>query len=368
MKQIINAKIVTPTGVIENKVLIYDKVILDIRDKKLDNIETYDACGNYLIPGLIDLHIHGYNGADASDGDPLGLKVMAKGIYKNGVTAFLPTTMTISYEQIEKAFDSIRVAKNNQEDDEATILGVHAEGPFINPSKKGAQALEHIRKPDSDFVLKHKDIIKMVTLAPEMDEDFKEIKKIKENSDIVISIGHTGADFNTASASFDAGVTHATHLFNAMTPISHREPGVSGAALFSDKVSCELICDTFHINKALFMPVFKLKGEKFNLITDSLRATGMADGEYELGGQKFVLNGIKCLLPDGTIAGSVLKLNEAVRNVKNEGIPLYEAVNAASLYPAKAINVDKERGSIEIGKIAEFSICDEDINIIKTFR
>lgn len=370
MKQIINARIVTESAVLENKTLLFSDRIEEISDSVKTGVETVDAEGLYLIPGLIDLHIHGYNGADASDGTEASLEKMAEGIIKNGVTAFLPTTMTVSYAELDAAFCAARsVMKRKREGASlgAEVLGVHAEGPFISKKKKGAQNEANIKAPDADFVIKYGDVIRLMTVAPETDEDFAEIKRIKRETGVVLSIGHTAADYEAALASVKAGVTHATHLFNAMTPITHREPGAAGAALFSPEVSCELICDTFHIHKALFEPVYRLKGDRLNLITDSLSCAGLADGAYRSGGLTVYKKGIECRLADGTIAGSVLKLNEAVRNLCLSGVPLPKAVSAASLYPAKTLGIDGERGEIREGLYADFSLCDGDINIKKVF-
>lgn len=370
MKQLIHGKIVLPDRVIENGSIIFGDRIEAVCDgsETVDGAEVIELNGATVIPGLIDLHIHGYLGADASDGDASGVEKMAVGIAKNGVTAFLPTTMTLSYADLEKAFDSIREAQKNGTVGGAEILGVHAEGPFINPAKCGAQPKEYAVSPDAEFVEKHSDIIKILTFAPEMDADHAVIRRIKEKTDVVISIGHTAADYDEATASFEAGISHTTHLFNAMTTMSHRAPGVVGAALTSPGVSCELICDTFHVHPALFSMVHKLKGTEFNLITDCMRAGGLPDGVYELGGQTVFVNGIRCLLSDGVIAGSVLKLNEAVRNAHKYGLTLSEAVNAASLYPATAIGVDSERGSLAVGKRADIVVCDGDFNIQRVFR
>ena len=251
----------------------------------------------------------------------------------------------------------------------AEIIGVHAEGPFINPSKKGAQAEENILKPNADFILENDDIISYVTLAPEMDENHSCIKKLVAESDVLISMGHTGAKFEEAMQAVKDGVSHATHLFNAMSALAHRNPGVVGAALSSDKVSVEVIADTFHINPGLYSIVAKLKGDKMVLITDCTRAGGMSDGEYELGGQPIFLKGIECRLADGTIAVSVLKLNDAVKNVINHiNLPVYEVFNMASLNAANAIHCGNRIGSLERGKDADIIITDKDINVIRTIK
>lgn len=370
MKCLINGKIIFKDSVKDGLAIIFDEKIEKIlpqNEINLNDYEAIDAKGNFVAPGLVDVHIHGYLGADVSDGVKDGLVTMAKGIIENGVTAWCPTTMTVSKAEILAAFDTARELKNSTDYYGARVIGVNSEGPFINPSKKGAQAEEHILRPDADFILENKDIIKLVTVAPEVDGGIECIKKVSEESDILISIGHTNAGFAEANDGIDAGARHTTHLFNAMTALAHRNPGVVGAALSDDRVSCELIADTFHVDKGLFKLVSKIKGDKLVLITDCIRAGGMPDGDYTLGGQPVHKEGIKCLMPDGTIAGSVLTLNKAVYNLyKNSELELFDAVNCASLNPAKAIKEDKDIGSIDTGKRADLIIIDEEFNVLTT--
>ncbi len=370
MKCIIGGKVILPDRVADNLAIVFDKKIEKIVNASEINTADYeiiDACGKYVSPGLVDMHIHGYLGADVSDGDIDGVKKMAQGIIKNGVTAWCPTTMTVSKEEIETAFDTVRTLKNSGEYYGSRILGVNSEGPFINAKKKGAQAEEHILKPDSDFIKKHSDIVKLFTVAPEVDGAKECIKNVSEETNVLVSMGHTDATYEEALSGIEYGVRHTTHLFNAMTALSHRSPGVVGAALSSDNVSCELIADTFHVNKGLFGLIAKIKGDKLCLITDCIRAGGMPDGDYTLGGQPVHKEGIKCLMPDGTIAGSVLNLNEAVYNLfENTDLEIYEAVACASLNPAKALNEDAEIGSLEEGKRADIIIADEKFNINMT--
>lgn len=370
MKQLLHARIIQPNGIIEDGSIFFSDRIERICEssEREKGVSAVDLNGATVIPGLIDLHIHGYLGEDVSDGSVSGLERMADGIARNGVTAFLPTTMTVSYPELERAFDAARKVKASGRRRGAEVLGVHAEGPFINPERCGAQPKEYVVKPDAEFILKNKDIIKIITVAPEMDGDLAVIRRIKAESDIVISIGHTAADHGIASKAIDAGITHATHLFNAMTGINHRAPGTVGACLFSDEVSCELICDTFHIHPALFAPLSRILGKRLNLITDCMRAGGMPDGTFELGGQKVYVKGIRCMLADGVIAGSVLTLNKAVDNAVKAGVSVCEAVNAASLYPAMALGIEGERGSLEVGKRADLAVCDGDFNIKSVYR
>lgn len=370
MQAIINGKIVLPDGISTGTALLFDGKIQSIVDEKElpSGIETIDAAGNYVIPGLVDMHIHGYLGEDVSDGTYEGIKTMAEGVAKNGVTSFLPTTMTVSYPELRTAFAQVRKAKADSVKEDwmgAEVLGVNAEGPFINPAKKGAQAGENIKPGDAEFLKEYLDIIRVFTIAPEMPGNLDCIREMSGKT--LISMGHTGANCNQAQEAIEAGVRHVTHLFNAQTPLMHRDPGVVGAALTDDRVSTELIADTFHVDKRLFKLVARMKGDKLVLITDCTRAGGLEDGEYSLGGQPIFVKGIECRLADGTIAGSVLKLNNAVRNVlANTDLPVWEAVNAASLNPARRIGVADRKGSLEAGKDADIVICDSEFQIIRT--
>lgn len=373
MTYITNGKIVLPEAVITGKVLAFDAEsgkIAGVVDAAPAGADVIDAKGGYVAPGLVDIHIHGYLGEDTCDAIPEGIKKMAYGVAENGVTSFLPTTMTVAKAEIEAALNAVRSLKEESKSwDGAEIIGVHAEGPFINPSKKGAQAEENILTPDADFILANADIITSVTLAPEMDKDHACIKKLAADGRVLVSMGHTDATFDEAMKAAKDGVNHATHLFNAMSALAHRNPGVVGAALASDNVSVEVIADTFHINPGLYTIIAKAKGDKMVLITDCTRAGGMPDGEYTLGGQPIFLKGIECRLADGTIAGSVLKLNNAVKNVlAHTTLSVNEVFKMASLNPATAIGVAGRKGSLEEGKDADIIIVDSDINVQRTIK
>lgn len=368
MKCIKGAKIILPNSIEEGKALLFNEKIVGLVEEKdiPADAEIINAEGCFVAPGLVDVHIHGYLNEDASDGTAEGIRKMAEGVMKNGVTSFLPTTMTVSMAEIEKALDVVRsLQEESKAWNGAYLAGVNSEGPFINESKKGAQAAEHIKKPDADWVIKNSDIIKICTIAPETEGGYDAIKKITSESSVKVSVGHTDATFEEAMKAFECGATQVTHLFNAQTVLHHRKPGVVGAGLASDAYA-ELIADTFHVNKGLYTLVYKCKKDKLILITDCTRAGGMPDGEYSLGGQPIFVKGIQCLLEDGTIAGSVLRLNDAVKNFRdNTDIPLYEIVNAASLNPAKAIGLDS-KGSLEEGKDADIIITDMNFDIKKT--
>ena len=370
MKCIINGKVILPDRVADNLAVVFDSKIqklADINDIDVSDYEVIDAGGKYVSPGLVDMHIHGFLGADVSDGDVDGIRLMAEGIIKNGVTAWCPTTMTVSKAEIEAAFDCARTLKGSSEYYGARILGVNSEGPFINSKKKGAQAEEHILRPDADFIKANADIVKLFTVAPEVNGAAECSAEVKADTDVLISMGHTDATYEQAAEGIANGVRHTSRLFNAKIALTHRSPGVEDAALSDSIVSTELIADTFHVNKGIFNMVAKLKGDKLCLITDCIRAGGMPDGDYTLGGQPVHKEGIQCLMADGTIAGSVLNLNDAVFNLyDNSGLEIYEAVACASLNPAKALGEDGEIGSLEEGKRADIIIADEKFAVSMT--
>ena len=370
MKAIVNGKIILKDRITENRALLFSDVIEGIVDADSipEGYEIIDAKGGYVSPGLIDLHIHGYLGKDVCDGEEESIRTISKGLLANGVTAYQPTTMTEDMKVIKKALEVCRNLKEESKDwDGSIILGCHAEGPFISESKKGAQDPKYILKPDAAFVKEYADIINLITLAPETDtEDFAAIREICRDTDVVVSMGHTSADYETAMKSTEVGVSHVTHLFNAMTPLAHRAPGVVTAAFNSD-VSCEVIVDTFHVSPVFYDLLWKIKGRKLCFITDCLPAGGLPEGEYTLGGQKIIYRGIVCRLEDGTVAGSVLHLNKGVWNVyTNSSIPLWECVNSASLNPATTLGIEKTKGSIEVGKDADIIITDSEFNVEKT--
>ncbi len=370
MKAIVNGKIILKDKIVENCALLYSDVIEGVVPAQ--NIpadaQIIDANGGYVAPGLIDIHIHGYLGKDVCDGEEESIRTISKGLLQNGVTAYLPTTMTVDMKVIKKALEVCRALKQESKTwDGSQILGCHAEGPFISEKKKGAQDAKYILKPDAKFVKEYSDIIKIITLAPETDDnDFAAIREISRDTDVVISMGHTSSDYDTAVNSVNAGVKHATHLFNAMTPLAHRAPGVVGAALNCD-VSTEVIVDAFHVDASLYNMLWKLKGRKLCFITDCLPAGGLPYGEYTLGGAKIIYNDIVCRLEDGTVAGSVLHLNHGVWNAyKYSNMPLYECVNCASLNPATTIGVADRKGSLEVGKDADIIITDCNFEVVKT--
>ena len=325
--------------------------------------------GAYVCPGFVDVHIHGYGGVDVSDDRPEDLRYMARRLPENGVTSFLPTSLTVAWDTLERLCGHIReaMAESRSPDfDGAEIAGMHMEGPFVNPARKGAQNEDYILPPEAERILPWKDVIRVITFAPEMSGGMDFIRTLKRETDIALSIGHTNATFEQAMAAIDAGVIRCTHIFNAMSPLTHRAPGTVGAAL-NTEIYTELIADAFHVHPGIFPMMARLKERRLVLITDALRAAGMPDGEYDNGGQTFVLQGIECRLKDGTIAGSVLKMNQAVRNLRDYGkIPLYEAVRAATLTAAESAGLEDRKGSLTPGKDADLVLLDADCNVLET--
>lgn len=372
MKAIINGKIIMENEIIEDKILLFDEKIIEfIETKAFEKLvekceEIIDAKGDFVSPGFIDIHIHGSGGYDVMDGTREAIDGISLAVVKNGVTGFLPTTMTMSKEKIYAALDSIRGAMKS-ETKGAKVLGAHLEGPFINKKYKGAQPEEFIIEPNYGYIENHIDVLKLITLAPERDENFNFIKETKQKTNIILSIGHSNADYEEAMAAIEQGITHATHTFNAMTPLNHRKPGIVGAVFNSD-IYCEVIADGIHIHPAIFKTLKKVKGkERIILITDSMRAGCLKDGISELGGQKVIVKDNAARLEDGTLAGSILKLNKGIKNfMDNSDMSIYDAISLVSINPARELGLDNIKGSLEKGKFADIVILDGAFNVKQT--
>lgn len=324
-----------------------------------------DMSGLIILPGFIDIHIHGGDGADASDSSTEGLNKMSKYLAKRGITSFCPTTMTLSHPTLKNI---VKSAKNIATDG-AKIVGINLEGPYISAAKAGAQNREYIRKANIDELrelIKINDKIKLITVAPEeCDEEF-----IRQASKMItVSIGHSNADEEQTRTAINNGILHATHLFNAMTAMTHREAGAVGAALDSS-ITCELICDTVHICPAVLRNAFRILGEnRACVISDSMRGAGLGTGEFELGGQTvFVKKGYKAArLEDGTLAASITNVFEEFKNLLDIGIDFRTALKSCTINPARAIKEDKSIGSIEPGKYADFTVVDEELNLKEVY-
>lgn len=326
-----------------------------------------------VLPGFIDEHVHGAGGADAMDGTEEALSVIAATLAKEGTTSFLATTMTQSRENILKAMKAVREYRAENRKTGAYLLGVHLEGPFISSQFKGAQPLECIAAPSRTVFDEYREAsgncIKIVTLAPEAEGATGLISYLAEQS-VIVSIGHTAAKYRDIERAVGAGAKNITHTYNAQSPLHHRDIGTAGSALLLDELACELIADTIHVSVPAIQLLFKCKpAEKLILITDAMRAKGLKDGVSELGGQTVYVKNGEARLNDGTLAGSVLRMNYAVRNlVEKAGIPFLKAVDCATKNPATSLGIYGETGSIRKGKRADFTVLDRNYEVLYTVR
>ncbi len=330
--------------------------------------EVVDGEGFYAIPGLVDIHFHGCMGHDFCDGTKEAIEEIAKYEASVGVTAIAPATMTLPVEELEHIL-SVAASYKKEKHKGADLIGVNMEGPFISEEKKGAQNKQYITACDKDvclqFLTASENLVKFVAIAPEKSPDFTEfIREMKDK--VQISLAHTNADYDTAKAAFDAGANHAVHLYNAMPAFTHRAPGVVGAVSDCGHVGAELICDGVHIHPSAVRAAFKMLGaDRIALISDSMRATGMADGHYTLGGLEVDVTGNRAtLVSDGALAGSATNLMDCMKTaVKQMGIPLETAVACATMNPAKQIGEYENYGSITPGKKGNVVLLDEELNV-----
>lgn len=370
LKAIINGRLIVPDAdgnfiVDDRSALVFDRLIGSIGSTVDESDQVFDARGMYVAPGFINIHIHGCAGADAMDAQPSALETMRSFLPSTGVTSFLPTTMTMPIENIFAALVRIRNEMNVRRG--AKIIGANVEGPFINKKFKGAQAEKDIIAADFNLIKDFVDVIKLITIAPEELSDPSFIDECRRHG-IIASIGHSAADYQTALNAIARGASHITHLFNAQTGLHHRKPGLVGAALDSHAV-VELIADNVHVHPAAQRLVSKVKPRnEIILITDSLRACGMGDGIFELGGQRVTVKGMRATLDDGTIAASVAPMNLVVKNfVDNSGWTLEAALECATKNAAVELGLYDRIGSLEVGKAADIIIFDEALNIHAAF-
>lgn len=369
-KKFTEGMIITKSDRIEKVILGSDEYHTDMETE-----EIIDGNGCYCIPGMIDLHFHGCQGYDVCDGTKEALEVISKYEASIGVTAIAPATMTLPVQELEDVLTNAAEYKKMQETGNAVpgadLLGLNMEGPFISKIKKGAQDERNIIPCNVQVYQKFQKaadgLVKFIGIAPEEkgNENAAEfISKIKD--EVSVSLAHTNADYDTAKSAFDAGANHVVHLYNAMPPFSHRAPGVIGAAADSPHVMSEIICDGVHIHPSAVRSAFRMMGaEHMILISDSMRAAGMPDGQYTLGGLDVNVKGNRAtLVSDGALAGSVTTLPDCVRTVVKEmQIPLETAIACATINPAKSLGVDDLYGSITVGKKADLVLWDEDLKL-----
>ena len=349
----------------------FEKGCFSVEDGKFKNVcgeeapDAIDLEGAKVIPGLIDVHTHGNSGADFSDGDYEGLVKMARYEAQNGITSFAPTSLTLPYEVLEKAYaTAVRINAEKPEGCSA-VRGINMEGPFFCEAKKGAQNAAHLRKPDYEAFKKLSEgcggLIKIVDIAPELEGAAEFIEKASR--DCTVSIAHTDTDYDSAAAAINAGATQLTHLFNAMPGIHHRKPGPIIAASEDERVSAEIIGDGLHVHPAVVRFAYRLFGpERMVLVSDSLRCCGLPDGDYDLGGLPIKLSGGVARLTDGTIAGSATNAYECMRRVISFGVDECDAIRSATYNPARQLGCLDKVGSIADGKCADFIVCGDDLS------
>jgi len=362
-------------GIIKTSIGIKKGKIVQIGEIKetIEGVKTFTfGDGQIVVPGFIDQHVHGASGYDAMDATTLSLLEMSRTLAKEGVTGYLATTITQRKDKIIKALENIKEYTKMNIKEGAGILGIHLEGPFISSDFKGAHLPEFIVKPSIDLFEEYMkacdDNIKMVTLAPEeTGDDF--IYYLKEKG-IISSIGHTSGNFECMKKAIRAGASCVTHVYNAMRAFNHRDGGAVGAALTFDDLACEVIADGIHVSKEAIKILYRSKPKnKLILVTDAMRAKHMIDGRYELGGQEVIVENGSARLFNGVLAGSILKLNDAVKNMSHfVDIEVIEAIDMATVAPAMNLGLIDHKGKIEIGYDADFAVVDQMLNIYMTIR
>lgn len=359
-------------GIIYTNRFTFEPGTVIIEDDRISSVEksdmaelTKEESKRYLLPGLVDMHLHGCVGYDFCDGTKEAFEAIENYEIRHGITSFCAATMTLPAKRLETICAALGRYRTT------AMQGIYLEGPFISEGKKGSQNPEFIQMPDMELIERLQEssgrLLRIVTIAPEENGALECIKK--ENGSFRFSIAHTCADYETALKAIEAGASHVTHLYNAMPPFLHRAPGVIGAAADREETEVELICDGIHVHPAVVRSTFKVFGdERIVLISDSMMAAGMRDGAYTLGWQKVLVKGKNAVLKDGTIAGSVSNLYDCMLMAVSMGIPKESAIRAATFNPAKSIGIDNEYGTLESGKAADILVTDLDLNLCEVFK
>lgn len=361
-------------GVIKTNLGIENGKIVYIGDDESLITDAYSYVdGQIVVPGFIDQHVHGAGGADAMDGTIDALSTIASALASEGTTTFLATTMTQSEQNILNAMKAVNDYIKADKPEGAKVLGIHLEGPFISVKHIGAQPLEYVAKPDKEVFDKYNSAsgnnIKIVSLAPEVEGADELIAHLNKNG-IVASAGHTDAGYNDIEKAIDSGLKNITHTYNAQKALHHREIGTVGSAMLFDSLNCEAICDIIHLSIPAIKLLIKNKPhDKFTLITDSMRAKHLCDGISELGGQKVIVKNGEARLENGALAGSILKMNDAIKNLVTKcGVCFTDAIDYATINPAKNLGIYDVAGSLKEGKNADLAVLNEDFSVSLTIR
>lgn len=373
--QVMRGRVILEDGVLEDGMVVVEGEAIKYVGPPLAEyrqVPEQIRTNGYIWPGLIDIHIHGAGGKDVMDATPEAIETISRTLGRYGVTGFLATTVTGNKQHLERAMANV-VNQAPYLQNGAEVLGIHLEGPWICPERRGAQNPEFIVDPepeDAEWAVNQSEgTLRIVTMAPERPGALETIRELVKRG-VIVSIGHTDATYEQVLEAAEAGATHLTHCFNGMRGLHHREPGVVGAGLVDERLSLELIADGHHVHPGAIQLLVNVKGpDDLMLISDGMRAVGMPPGESELGGLRVFSDGETVRLENGSLAGSLLTLDAAVRNMVEFGkVPLYKAVKMASLTPAKRIGVDGELGSIKEGKLADLVVVDEHCQVQRVWR
>ncbi|GGA96853.1 N-acetylglucosamine-6-phosphate deacetylase [Macrococcus hajekii] len=363
----------TEKGAVQGHIIIEGKQIDSISPGEYTGpLECHDLAGRHVLPGFIDIHIHGGYGEDFMDADLMGLHHLSHSLLSEGTTSYLATTMTQSEEAITTALSTLKEYHTRQSEQDAEMLGIHLEGPYISEFKVGAQNPDFVQRPSVNNILRLQEsagqLIKIITFAPEVEGADKVLETL--HHDIIFSMGHTVATFDEMNKAASHGARHITHLYNAATPFEHRSPGAFGAAWTNEALSTEIIVDGIHSHPAAVDIAYRLKGpERMFLITDAMRAKGMADGTYDLGGQNVIVKNHSARLADGTLAGSILKMNEGLKNlIAYTDRSIEELWRVTSFNQAQSLGISDRKGSIKQGKDADLVVLDQEFNVSMTIK
>ncbi len=344
---------------------------MDAAQSAAQRVQVIDATRHIVLPGFIDIHVHGAMNADVMDATPEALYTMARHFAAHGITGFCPTTVTAARAQIDAAIDTAqRTMALPRPPGTAQILGVHIEGPYLNPKRAGAQPREHMRPADPDEYGRWfaSGCVKLITVAPEIYPSNLALIVAAKQAGIAVALGHTDATFAEAQVAFGAGANQATHTYNGMRPLHHREPGVLGAVMAECEIYAQLICDGFHVHPAAIQALYLCKGsDRLVIISDAIRASGLPDGDYAFVGQQVRVHEGQARLKDGELAGSTATMDAGFRNIlRITGCTLVDAAQMCATSPAASLGLGTHKGKIAPGFDADIAVLDADLNVVQT--